>query len=518
MRRGVALLVVLALVLVGVGVAAFSLTRGGAGSYDPVPVTAPPGTAPARQPPDPALARFYAQRLDWSACGDDRCATMSVPLDYAHPDGETIGIHVLLRPADDQGDKVGALVVNPGGPGEPGSAEAANAGSYFRRPLLTSFDIVGFDPRGTGASDPVDCLGDQQLDAYIAADPEPDTPAQVTQFVHEARALGRGCRRLSGALASHISTVEAARDMDVLRAVLGEQTMSYLGSSYGTELGATYADLFPARVGRFLLDGAVDPTQGYRAQALAQAAGFETALRSYVANCLDVTDSCFLGDSVDQGVQRIRTLLDQIAAKPLPTSSGRPLTASLAFYGIAFPLYSRDLWILLSQALQGALGGDGSALMRLSDIYSARSSDGTYQNNSMEAFAAISCLDDPEGIRAADVPAQYAAFERASPTFGKVFAWGLVACRGWAPARGVTQPQLTYRAKGAAPIVVVGTTRDPATPLAWARSLAALLDSGVLVTRDGDGHTAYDTGNACIDTAVESFLIEDQVPRDGLAC
>jgi len=517
-RRVVALLVVVAMVLAGVGAVAYLYVGDGEPDYDPVPVDVPDDTPPAQQPPDPALSSYYDQRLDWSECGGDECATLTVPLDYDDPSGPTIGIHLDRRPADDQDAKVGSLLVNPGGPGEPGSTVAANAPGYFRPALLRHFDIVGFDPRGTGQSEPVDCLSDTDLDTYVAGDPDPSTPDEERTFVRLTRGLGRGCAQLSGALASHVSTRETARDMDVLRAVLGERVISYFGFSYGTELGATYAELFPGRVGRFVLDGAVDPTLEARNSALTQAAGFETALRAYVANCLDVTDSCYLGDSVDEGMQRIRDLLDQVEDQPLTTTSGRPLTAGLALYGIVTPLYSRDTWILLSQALRSAFDGDGSALMLLADAYTARASDGTYAKNSMEAFPAISCLDDPEGIKPAEVPAEYPAFEDASPTFGKVFAWGLIACRDWPPARGIETEPLTIDADGAPPIVVVGTTRDPATPLVEAQALASQLHSGVLVTRDGDGHTAYNSGNDCIDDALESFLIEGAVPRDGLSC
>jgi pimeloyl-ACP methyl ester carboxylesterase len=516
-RRAVALLVVLGLVLVGLGVAGF-VVGGSADQYEPAPPAAGGGTGPAKRPPDPRLAGFYDQGLDWAPCGGSDCATLTVPLDYERPDAETIGIHVVRRRAEEQDDKVGALLVNPGGPGEPGSMMATNASAYLGEPLLRYFDVVGFDPRGTGESEPVDCLSDADLDAYLAADPEPETPAEVKEYVRDTRAMGLGCERLDPQLASHISTVESARDLDVLRAALDEQVMTYLGYSYGTELGATYAELFPDRVARFVLDGAVDPTLDARQSALLQAEGFETALRAYVANCLDVTDSCFLGDSVDGGLQQIRDLLQAIDSRPLATTSGRPLTLGLAITGIVLPLYDRTSWILLSQALRAALDGDGSALMQLADLYSRRSSDGSYETNLLEAFSAISCLDDPSGIKPSEVPGEIPAFEQVAPTFGRAFAWSLVRCRHWPPARGAAHERVVIDAQGAPPIVVIGSTRDPATPLAGARALASQLDSGVLVTRDGDGHTAYHGGNDCIDEAVESYLVEGQVPGDGLSC
>jgi len=517
MKRLVAIVAVVAIVgaLVAVAVRSGSrLDSTDVPDYDPAAPT--PSAGPATTAPDPRLGRFYAQTLDWNACGGTRCATLEVPLDYAHPGRGTIRLNVVMRLADDQDDKVGALVVNPGGPGAPGSAEAEQAASYFREPLLRYFDIVGFDPRGTGDSEPVDCLSDADLDAFLAADPDPDTPTEEQTFARATRSLGRGCVELSGNLASHISTIESARDMDVLRAALGERAMSYFGSSYGTELGATYAELFPDRVGRFVLDGAVDPKLDNLHDSLAQAKGFETALRAYVANCVETSDSCFLGRSVEDGLATISGLLDQVDDEPLPTSLGRPLTQGLAVNGIIAPLYSRSYWIVLSSALRSALDGNGTQLLQLADAYASRNADGTYVDNLMEAFPAISCLDDPEGLSVKQVPTVIPQFENASPTLGRIFAWGMVGCHDW-PARSTEKP-LTIDAAGAAPIVVIGTTRDPATPMEWATALASQLDSGVLIQREGDGHTGYNSDNDCVDEAVEHYLIEGKVPADGLRC
>lgn len=520
MKRAVAIALVIGL-LVGGGVLA-ALTALSTDSGDPgsAATTGPPPTTTPRPgatgPPRPALARYYGQRLQWARCQDSfYCATLTVPLDYRHPGGATLDLALLKAPAEDPGHRIGSLVVNPGGPGEPGTTYAAQAQRAFGAPLRDHFDIVGFDPRGTGGSDPVDCLSDHQVDAYVSGDPDPDTQAEERAYEHQVTAFGKGCVERSGALASHISTIEAARDMDVLRAALGESRLTYFGASYGTKLGATYADLFPHQAGRLVLDGAMDLSIGTREQDLEQAAGFETALRSYVRNCVDETDSCFLGSTVDQGVGRIKQFLDGVDAVPLATSSDRRLEVGNAFYGIALPLYDRDLWLVLSQALKSGFAGDGSILLKLSDLYSGRGDDG-YTNNSAEATNAIDCLDDPWAIPASRVAANLPAFERASPTFGRVFAWGLTTCGGTV-ARTTEKPR-HVRAAGAPPIVVIGTTRDPATPFKWAEALARQLQSGVLIRRDGDGHTGYNAGNDCVDRAVEGYLIDGKVPEDGLSC
>jgi pimeloyl-ACP methyl ester carboxylesterase len=517
LSRLVALLVVLALVLGGGGLVALTLLHSDDGS-SPASVSAAPPTTTlepgAQQPPDPALQRFYQQRLDWQRCRDRFwCASLEVPLDYARPAGATIRLALLVAPAT--GKRLGSLVVNPGGPGAPGTDYAAASANAFREPLRRSYDIVGFDPRGTGASSPVDCLSDSQLTAYLSADPDPDDASEESAFFASARGMGAGCAKRSDGLAGHVSTVEAARDMDVLRAALGEAQLAYFGASYGTKLGATYADLFPSRVGRFVLDGAVDPALPARQLNLQQAEGFETALRAYVANCTE-SSGCFLGDTVDEGVATVRSFLADLDEKPLPSRDGRELTEGDAFLGLALPLYSRDYWLLLSTALKSALAGDGSALLILADAYAARTG-GRYDNNSMEAIYAINCLDDPWALHTpAEVKAEVPAFEKASPTFGRVFAWMGGSCSGL--QEPTTSRPRALHAAGAAPIVVTGTTRDPATPLQWAKNLADELESGVLITRDGDGHTAYNSGNDCIDSALEDYLIDGKVPQDGLSC
>jgi pimeloyl-ACP methyl ester carboxylesterase len=513
-RRVVVAIVVLALLGSGVGLVAAGLLgddpAGRSGSYpEPTP------EAGSEVAPTPALADFYDQDLDWQACDDHECATLTVPLDYAEPRGRTIDLALLRVPA--RAERLGALVVNPGGPGSPGTEYAAAAGQVFGRPLLEHLDVVGFDPRGTGRSAPVDCLSDQQLDAYLALDPSPDDAGERAALLDSLDEFGQGCAATDPQLAAHVSTIEAARDMDVLRSALGRVQLDYFGASYGTKLGATYAELFPDQVGRFVLDGAVDVSATSRELSLGQARGFETALRAYVENCVQTVDSCYLGDSVESGLAAITDFLAEVDAQPIPTSDGRQLTVGSSFYGIVTPLYVREYWYVLSASLRAAFGGNGAGLLALADIYASRDPEsGGYTNNSAEAILAINCLDDPFAIRPGRVAAELPAFRAASPTFGDVFAWGLVGCRGQVAES--TEEPLTIDGAGAAPIVVVGTTRDPATPYEWAQALADQLDSAVLVTRDGDGHTGYNVGNDCVDDAVEDYLLEGTVPDDGLTC
>jgi pimeloyl-ACP methyl ester carboxylesterase len=521
--KAVVAIVLIALLALSAGGVAAVVVSGDEGdgttqerSPEPPPTPTEPVDPRVTAAPSPALAPFYSQELDWSACEDDKeCATLTVPVDYREPEtGGTIDLALMRQRAEDPGARVGSLVVNPGGPGAPGTAMVRDVEAYFGDPLRESFDIVAFDPRGTGSSAPIDCLSDEELDAFVSADPAPDDPGEDQEYADNLAEFFQGCVDNSGDVIGHVSTNEAARDMDVLRAALHEEKLSYLGFSYGTRLGSTYAELFPKKVGRFVLDAATDPTLSYRESTLSQAGGFQLALESYIQSCIDRGD-CFLGDTVQEGLDRISDLLDRIDDQPLPTNEERDLQIGNAFYGLVLPLYSEVNWPALDQGLQQAFDGDGSTLLLLSDFYGSREG-GEYVDNSLEAIYAINCLDDPTSIEPGQVRDNYRDFNRVSPTFGEVFAWGLLNCRGL-QVRPAYQP-LTIRAEGAAPIVVVGTTRDPATPYEEAVALAEQLESGVLVSRDGDGHAAYNKGNECIDTTIEDYLIEGVVPEDGLEC
>ena len=519
--RAVAALVVIAMLLAGAGLA-FSLLADSGDADDPStqPAVEPTPEPGSSEPPDPSLEAFYGQDLAWDDCRERfQCAKLTVPVDYANPGGEAIELQLLKDPADDPSARVGSLVVNPGGPGAPGTSYAQQASDVFRSAINDHFDVVGFDPRGTGESAPVDCLPDEEMTEFLAADPVPDDAEETADVVDGLADFWAGCvantRGGAGGIVGHVTTIEAARDMDVLRSALGQAKLDYFGASYGTKLGATYADLFPDKVGRLVLDGAVDVSIDSVTLSLGQAEGFQRALTAYVDNCIDEGD-CFLGDSTEEGLESIRDLLADIDAEPLPTAEGRELTAGSGFFGVITPLYNRDYWFLLDRALEEAMDGDGTTLMLLADAYASRNPDGSYADNSTEAIYAINCLDDPFAITAAEVPDHLPDFLEASPTLGEVFAWGLLGCGGIEVTS--SEPPREVKAAGAAPIVVVGTTRDPATPYEWAVSLADQLESGVLVSRDGDGHTGYNAGNNCVNEAIESYLVDGTVPDDGLEC
>ncbi|MFE3198574.1 alpha/beta hydrolase [Embleya sp. NPDC059237] len=461
-------------------------------------------------PPTPAV-----EPIGWTPCtGGFQCGTLQVPLDHAKPDGPKIRIAVMRKPATGA-NRIGSLVLNPGGPGGSGLDFAQYAATRYPAELRKRFDIVGFDPRGVGRSTAIGCLADNGMDAFTQLDATPDTPAEEQAWIEGEKAYGRACADRSGDLLGHVSTVDAARDMDLLRAALGDPKLYYLGASYGTFLGATYAELYPKRVGRLVLDGAMDPSQSAMAANKVQGGGFETALAAFLDDCVG-GGSCSLGATREAGLAKIRGLLQQLDARPLPGDATRRVTESIATTGILSPLYSKDQWPDLRRALDAALRGDGQRLLDLNDQYYERGADGRY-SNLMSANAAVNCLDAPPAATTReDVERDLPEYVAASPTFGRNLAWAGLACASWpVPPSGRPHP---IRAEGAAPILVVGTTRDPATPYSWAQSLAGQLASGNLLTYDGDGHTAFGRGSDCVDRTVVDYLTQSTVPPKGKTC
>ncbi|MFD5418822.1 alpha/beta hydrolase [Streptomyces sp. NPDC127069] len=501
----------------GTVIAAAGLLLSGctSGSPDVASASAEPSAVPA------GLRPYYAQKLSWRDCGVQgfQCSTMKAPLDYANPgSGQDVDIAVARRTATGPGKKLGSLVVNPGGPGGSGIGYLqAYAGIGYPAAVRARYDMVSFDPRGVARSSPVECLTGPAMDRFTQVDQTPDDQAERARLVAAFKEFAAGCEQRSARILPHVSTVDAARDMDLLRAVLGDEKLNYVGASYGTFLGATYADLFPGRVGRMVLDGAMDPSRPALDLNRDQTAGFDTAFRSFAKDCAKQSD-CPLGQGTPEAQgQRLKEFFRKLDAQPVPSGDpARPLGEALATTGVIAALYDESAWPQLRQALTDAMNGDGAGLLALADSYYERGADGKYANL-MFANAAVNCLDQPPafgGLEAVD--AALPSFEKASPVFGAGLAWASLNCTYWpVKATGTAKP---LKAHGAAPIVVVGTTRDPATPYKWAQALAGQLDSGTLLTYDGDGHTAYGRGSDCIDAAINRYLLEGQAPPAGKRC
>ncbi len=489
------------------------LRGGGESSPTLVPSAAPPtGTQ--------GLERFYAQEVTWAACGGGaQCAELEVPLDYADPTGETLRLSLLKMPARSSGSRLGSLVVNPGGPGGSGVDYARAADSIVGASVRRAYDIVGFDPRGVGRSSPVDCFDDAGMDIFNGWEPTPDDEAEIEAWDEQSAAFAQACGETSGALIGHVSTVEAAKDMDILRARLGDAQLNYLGKSYGTFLGATYAGLFPDKVGRFVLDGVVAPDLSSAQINIGQAEGFERATRAWAQYCVD-EGSCPLGNSVDEVMTGVADFLLEADSSPLPVRGNGDVTElseGWAAKGVAVAMYDQGLWSALVDALRTAQDGDGTDLMDLANYYADRDASGGYTGNLLEALYAVNCLDLPEPKSLAEHQAVADEAAKVAPTWGRFLAWGSLPCAHW-PVQPPYVPREPITAEGSGPIVVIGTTRDPATPYEWAVQLRRQLSNAALITFDGDGHTAYTRSNSCVDDAVDEYYLKGTVPEDGLTC
>ncbi|MGZ4595461.1 MAG: alpha/beta hydrolase [Actinomycetes bacterium] len=473
--------------------------------------SAPAGTT--TPPPEGGLARFYDQKVSWRDCGDGfQCGEVVVPIDYAQPRGKTIRLSVNRLRASGS-NRIGSLLINPGGPGVSGVDYARAADSVISGAVRRRFDIVGFDPRGVERSAPIRCLNDKQTDEFVEADASPDNAGEESHLVRVSRQLGERCAARNGALLAHVGTRDAARDLDVLRAVVGDKKLNFLGKSYGTFLGATYAEMFPRNVGRVVLDGVVDPAADTTALARAQAIGFETALGAFVDDCLR-RRSCPLSGDRATALSQVSDVLARSDRTPLKAS--RPVDQSLVLLGIAYAMYDKGLWEILREGLGEARKGRGDLLLLLADTYSDRNQKGHYTSNTNDVIYAVNCLDRSETSDLAVIRARAAAFAKVAPRFGPYVAWSSLPCGYWpVPPQSKAGP---VRASGAAPILVVGTTRDPATPYAFAKNLAGELDAARLLTYDGDGHTAYRQGSDCIDRSVDHFLLDATLPPEGTRC
>ncbi|RLZ03011.1 aminopeptidase [Kocuria tytonicola] len=507
--------------------AALSLTAcssGGAPSDPAARGTADPDVTAGT---DTALQRYYTQSPQWGQCERTseeqefprglECAGITVPVDYSDPGAGDTTVTIARLEATGSGSH-GALFLNPGGPGGSGVDMMASAEYFTSQQTRRNYDLVGFDPRGVGRSDGISCLTDREMDEW-RAEPAFDPRRESLDDVREnSREIGQKCHEHSSAVVSHMDTQSVARDLDVLRAVVQQPTTHYLGFSYGTEIGATYAHLFPSRTGRMVLDGAVDPTLDDRASSLAQARGFEDNLRHFVADCQQTTRDCAVGGKdVDAGIRQIQDMLATTAEGHARASDGRPVTATNALEGILVPLYSTTAYPQLNSALSQAFDGNLDQLMAFSDSNHGRGASGKYTSNVSMAFTAVSCLDaSPERVTDEQMGQAARELTQQAPTFGPYLGYGAAACQGW-PDKPVT-PLPGYRADVATPALVVGTTHDPATPYPWAQSLTEQLGDARLLTHEGYGHTAYTSGEPCVTGAVDDYLLDGTLPEEGTTC
>ncbi|MFE6173326.1 alpha/beta hydrolase [Streptomyces sp. NPDC056464] len=465
----------------------------------------------------PLPSSLTSQKLDWGRCkatedspapGDEwQCATLKAPLDWAKPKGRTIDL-AMIRAKATGDDRIGSLLFNFGGPGSSGVSTmpwyATNASQLGER-----YDLVSWDPRGVGASEGVRCRSDKEIEASESVDITPDTAAEETAYFRDAAAFGKGCQKSVGTLMAHVSTTDTARDMDLLRQVLGDTEMHYFGISYGTELGGVYAHLFPRKVGRVILDAVVDPGADSEGHTENQARGFQRALNNYLKST---------GQGAEGGTRKIVDLLKRIDASPLRTSSSRKLTEALALIGIIRPLYSKASWPTLTSALAAAERGDGSELLALADDYSERDASGRYGTGT-HSQRVISCLDDKQRPTLEETKKLLPRFKKVSPVFGPMLGWDTAGwCHDWPVAGQYDTPEVS--APGAAPILLVGNTGDPATPYEGTRRMADELgkDVGVMLTWKGEGHSAYGKGSDCVDSTVNAYLLQGTVPKDGKVC
>jgi pimeloyl-ACP methyl ester carboxylesterase len=465
----------------------------------------------AKTIPSSSPSASRVSKIAWASCGGGfECGTVQVPLDYSNPQKDTISIALIRKPAINQAARIGSVLTNPGGPGASG-VQFLRDNSSAMVGLNDRFDLVGFDPRGIGASAPVRCLDGVQEDAYNALDSVLDDSAEKQAAITADKNFAAGCQQLSARVLPYLDTESAARDMDVIRAALGDNKLTYLGFSYGTFLGEHYAHLFPTHIRAFALDGVVDPTLSANDLLLQQVVGFEKNLQAFLADCR-ARPSCTYARGGDPGA-KLNALMQRLDTTPL-TVGNRALTRGLALIGVLVTLYDQSSWQYLDRALTLADQGNGSILMQLADLYTGRNADGSYSNEN-DANYAVNCLDRPVPPDIASYDALGPLFAKASPFFGPATQYSNLPCAYWpVNPKGVAGP---ITADGAPPILLVGGTNDPATPYSWAVSVHQQLTSSILLTRNGNGHVSY-FASTCAQQAEDAYLINLKLPVDGATC
>ena len=457
-----------------------------------------------------------ADPFGWHQFGSDKNVeqgSLQVPIDYNDPSKGKFTLHIVRHKASNPKLRIGSLLVNPGGPGFGGSILAEQATAIYGQDLLDRFDIVAWDPRGTGKSTPaIDCITDYDH-FFNSSDITPDTPAAKQQIVDLAKQFTDACISKNSKILDFVGTNNSARDMDSIRQALGEAKISYFGFSYGSELGATWATLFPSTVRAAVLDGAADPGADEVESGLQQSKGFEKSLDTFLQQCS--TDSKCPFNNEGNAAAAFDTLMQGIDDSPIPTEEGRPpLTRGAALTGVAEAMYSDASWPQLADALASAQSGNGAGLLALYDEYYQRQPDGSY-DNSLEAFNVISCMDSPDRLTVAEDDANAPKFNAVAPRLSPGTT-GSYQCDFFPPS---PDPRVKITGKGAGPILVMGTTGDPATPLDSTRNMAKALEQGVLVVVTADQHTGYGV-NRCSLNTVDDYLVDPakNVPPNNKQC
>jgi pimeloyl-ACP methyl ester carboxylesterase len=463
------------------------------------------GTTSTTEPPLPVTP------VQWSGCGSGlQCGSVTVPLDYSHPQGTTIQIAVTRHPAEVPSQKIGSLVINPGGPGGSGINDLPAELGVLTSGLLADFDIVSFDPRGVQRSAPVACgsNGGPADTTSALPDPAPTTADAQQALLSNAEDYASQCDQDSGTILPYVGSVETAQDLDRIRAALGDAQLTFIGHSYGTLLGATYAQMFPTRVRAMVLDAAIDPAMSTEQYVLDQAKSLEAVLDDFLASCQG-SSSCpwrLAGNPTSA----LLALIAQSRQQPIPAANGRSAGPGEIYDALLSGLYSQGSWPGLASALGEAAAGNSSAVLSMSDGYRQNGS-----TNGSDAAEAIFCLDHPV-TRDTSGYAALAAFAGSSaPVFGPLLLWGVLGCAVWpAPPTRTPAPAV---APGSAPILVTGATKDPVTPYQWAVNLAHELQHGFLLSWQGENHVSYYYSN-CVRNIDQTYLISGALPAVGTVC
>ncbi|MDY5151773.1 alpha/beta hydrolase [Actinotignum urinale] len=466
---------------------------------------------------DSALAKFYEQKVSWNNCGKDECAEVEVPLDYKNPEGKIITIAMKKTPATKKEDKQGTIFLNPGGPGGSGIDMLKMAREYLGSSVMRVFDVIGFDPRGVGKSTAVKCFPDDETKAkYIDTTIPDNTPQYEEKIQNLQKEIADLCEQYSGDLLPFVGTDSAAKDLDILRHLAGDSRLNYLGFSYGTYLGAQYADLFPKHVGRLVLDGAVDSSMGSARMVVEQSHAFEVAAKRFVEWCQqNLANSCPVKGSVEEGLKDMRKIIDDASAKPMQSDySSIPFTGEQALSALTLPLYSKQMWSTLAKALnEYERSGNVSTLQMVAFIAQDRQQDGKFTSNMTEANWAINCADYPPMTK--EEIAKASAETKDGLLFHDDYASSDM-CAVW-PYK-VSKKRGPFKAKGSPTILVIGTKYDPATPYSWSKALASHLENTRLITYEGDGHTAFGGPSNCVNQPVREFFKKGKVPEEDVTC